>query len=130
MKYEAILITGGAGFVGSNIAVSFKKKYPQLRVITMDNLKRRGSELNIPRLKDYRIEFIHGDIRCPEDFPRTEYNALIECSAEPSVLAGFEGNSLYVINTNLTGTINCLEEARKKKADIQQVRMSWFKQVI
>jgi CDP-paratose 2-epimerase len=118
MNYSAILITGGAGFVGSNLAVSFKKKYPGLRVIVMDNLKRRGSEMNLPRLKNAEIEFVHGDIRCTEDFPQTDYGAVIECSAEPSVLAGFGESPSYVINTNLIGTINCLEEARKRKADI------------
>jgi len=118
MHHESIFITGGAGFVGSNLAVSFKNKYPRMRVMVMDNLKRRGSELNLTRLKDHGIEFYHGDIRCPEDFPSAEYDAMIECSAEPSVLAGYDGNPLYVVNTNLTGTINCLEEARKRKADV------------
>jgi CDP-paratose 2-epimerase len=118
MHHEAIFITGGAGFVGSNLAVSFKRKYPAMRVMVMDNLKRRGSELNICRLREQGIDFYHGDIRSPEDFPGVEFDAMIECSAEPSVLAGFDGNPLYVINTNLTGTINCLEEARKRKADI------------
>lgn len=118
MRHQAIFITGGAGFVGSNLAIDFKEKYPSLRVLVMDNLKRRGSELNLPRLKERGIEFYHGDIRCPEDFPRAEYDAMIECSAEPSVLAGYDGNPLFVINTNLTGTINCLEEARKRKADV------------
>lgn len=118
MHHESIFITGGAGFVGSNLAVAFRLKYPRMRVLVMDNLKRRGSELNLARLREYGIEFCHGDIRCPEDFPTAEYDAMIECSAEPSVLAGFGGSPLYVVNTNLTGTINCLEEARKRKADV------------
>jgi CDP-paratose 2-epimerase len=118
MRHESIFITGGAGFVGSNLAVSFKQKYPNIRVLVMDNLKRRGSELNLSRLREHGIEFYHGDIRCPEDFPAADYQAVIECSAEPSVLAGYDGNPLYVVNTNLTGTINCLEEARKRKADV------------
>lgn len=118
MHHEAIFITGGAGFVGSNLAIAFRQKYPGTRVLVMDNLKRRGSELNIARLREHGIEFFHGDIRCPEDFPTAEYDAMIECSAEPSVLAGFGGSPLYVINTNLTGTINCLEEARKRRADV------------
>lgn len=118
MHHEAIFITGGAGFVGSNLAVSFKQKYPKMRVLVMDNLRRRGSELNLTRLREHDIEFFHGDIRCPEDFPTVEYDAMIECSAEPSVLAGYDGNPMYVVNTNLTGTINCLEEARKRKADV------------
>lgn len=118
MHHDAIFITGGAGFVGSNLAISFREKYPRMRVLVMDNLKRRGSELNLVRLRKHEIEFCHGDIRCPEDFPAADYDAMIECSAEPSVLAGFGGSPLYVINTNLAGTINCLEEARKRKADV------------
>ncbi len=119
MKYQTILITGGAGFIGSNLAVSFKQKYPDLNIIALDNLKRRGSELNIPRLKENNISFLHGDIRSPEDLVlNTKVDLLIECSAEPSVLAGFGDNPVYVINTNLTGTVNCLELARKDNADI------------
>ncbi len=118
MKYKAILITGGAGFIGSNLAVSFKRKYPQLKVIAMDSLKRRGSELNLPRLQENNIKFMHADIRNPEDLVfNFGVNLVIECSAEPSVLAGY-ANPQYVINTNLMGTLNCLELCRKHKAGI------------
>ncbi|MGE5197631.1 MAG: NAD-dependent epimerase/dehydratase family protein, partial [Deltaproteobacteria bacterium] len=119
MKYRSLLITGGAGFIGSNLAVSFKRKYPGIKVIALDNLKRRGSEMNIPRLKGEGVCFIHGDIRAPEDLILSSgFDLLIECSAEPSVLAGFADNPAYIINTNLNGTVNCLEAARKNKADI------------
>ena len=119
MKYKTILITGGAGFIGSNLAISFKRKYPAVRIIAIDNLKRRGSELNLRRLKDEEIEFIHRDIRNPEDlYFEQDISLVIECSAEPSVMAGFGDNPAYIINTNLTGTINCLELCRKHKADI------------
>ncbi len=119
MQYETMLITGGAGFVGSNLAISFKQKYPTLKVIALDNLKRRGSELNIKRLKENGIEFIHGDIRNPEDLEfKNKIDLLLECSAEPSVLAGYGESPAYIINTNLVGTINCLELARKNKADV------------
>lgn len=119
LKYETMLITGGAGFVGSNLAISFKKKYSSLKVLALDNLKRRGSELNIKRLKENGIEFIHGDIRNPEDLEfNCKIDILLECSAEPSVLAGYGGNPSYLINTNLVGTINCLELARRSKADV------------
>ena len=46
-----ILITGGAGFVGSNLALALKQFWPQSKIIALDNLKRRGSELNLPRLR-------------------------------------------------------------------------------
>lgn len=119
MKYKSILITGGAGFIGSNLAVRFKEKYPKLKIIALDNLKRRGSEMNLGRLRDYGIRFIHGDIRNPEDLDLdTGFELLIECSAEPSVLAGFKEKPAYIINTNLSGTVNCLESARRNKAAI------------
>lgn len=120
MKYKTILVTGGAGFIGSNLAISFKRKYPELNVISLDNLKRRGSELNLARLKGEGIRFIHADIRCPEDLilGNNKIDLIIECSAEPSVLAGFGDNPNYILNTNLVGTINCLELARKNKSDI------------
>lgn len=119
MKYKNILITGGAGFIGSNLAVSFKQKYPGLKVSVLDNLKRRGSELNLSRLNEHGVTFIHGDIRCPEDLVISpKVDLVIECSAEPSVLAGYGENPKYIINTNLLGTINCLEICRKHKADI------------
>jgi CDP-paratose 2-epimerase len=49
---KKILITGGAGFVGSNLAISLKKDFGDSTVISFDNLKRRGSELNLQRLKN------------------------------------------------------------------------------
>jgi len=117
MQYNKILITGGAGFVGSNLAIRFKEKYPNVAVAVLDNLKRRGSELNLPRLKEKNIKFIHGDIRNKEDFEEVgEIDLILECSAEPSVLAGINSSPDYLINTNLLGTINCLELARKNRA--------------
>ena len=59
MPKQTVLITGGAGFIGSNLAISFKKRYPDINVIALDNLKRRGSELNLTLLKEKNIRFIH-----------------------------------------------------------------------
>jgi CDP-paratose 2-epimerase len=109
-----ILITGGAGFVGSALAIALKTNYPSYEVICLDNLRRKGSELNLPRLAQAGVTFVHGDIRNKEDFDALPIvDALIEASAEPSVLAGLDGTPDYLINTNLVGTINCLNFAKK-----------------
>lgn len=114
---ETILITGGCGFVGSNLAIQLKQQYPQYKIIAFDNLKRRGSELNILRLKENDVEFIHGDIRNMEDFNEIGIiSCLIEAAAEPSVLSGIDSSPDYVLNTNLLGTINCLNFANKHRA--------------
>ncbi|MBC7381610.1 MAG: NAD-dependent epimerase/dehydratase family protein [Bacteroidia bacterium] len=112
-----ILITGGAGFVGSTIATGFKKKYPKYTVYAFDSLKRRGSELNLNRLKDAGVNFIHGDIRNAEDLKEfTHLDLIVDASADPSVLSGIQSPVYPLINANLFGTVNCLELADKHKA--------------
>lgn len=109
-----ILISGGAGFVGASLARLYRQHQPKARVVVLDNLKRRGSELNLPIFKEHNIEFVHGDIRSPHDFDGLgRFDLFVEASAEPSVLAGADGNAHYLVNTNLTGTLHALEFARK-----------------
>ena len=112
-----LLITGGAGFVGSNLAVSLASRHPEWEVIAFDNLYRRGSELNLPRLEEAGVEFVKGDVREPGDLGALPpLSALIECSAEPSVMSGVDGETGYLVHTNLTGAYNCLELARRDGA--------------
>lgn len=112
-----ILITGGAGFVGSNLAVKFKNKYPDYEITCLDNLKRRGSELNLTLLSKNNISFKHADIRCKEDFFEiNDVDLIIDASAEPSVMAGINSPIEQVYNNNLLGTVNCLELAKKLNA--------------
>ena len=120
MNPRHVLVTGGAGFVGSGLALRARQAWPEATVTALDNLRRRGSELNLARLRAAGVSFVHGDIRNPADLAPLgrELDLLLECSAEPSVLAGYDGDPSYVIDTNLVGTIHCLELARKAGAAV------------
>jgi CDP-paratose 2-epimerase len=116
--HKVILVTGGAGFIGSNLAVYLKKRYPKSRIVSLDSLKRRGSELNMPRLKQNGVDFVHGDIRCREDLDLgIRASLIINCAAEPSVLYDLNGGPEYAVNTNLLGMSHCLELARRQHAN-------------
>ena len=112
-----VLITGGAGFVGSNLALSFANRHPDWEIVALDNLYRKGSALNLPRLEEAGVEFVEGDVREPADLGRLpKLDAIVECSAEPSVMSGVDGDTGYLVGTNLTGAYNCLELARRDGA--------------
>jgi CDP-paratose 2-epimerase len=114
--YESVLVTGGAGFVGSALAMALAKSGLCKRVTAFDNLKRRGSELNVKRLQAAGVTFAHGDVRSLGDLAEHKTDLILECSAEPSAQAGYGGSPEYLINTNLVGCFNCLELARRDKA--------------
>jgi CDP-paratose 2-epimerase len=122
--YEQVLITGGAGFVGSSLAIFLKCRFPDCRITALDNLHRRGSELALSRLNEAGVRFVHGDIRSPEDLHGFTPDLLIECSAEPSAQAGYGGSPEYLVRTNWLGCFHCLELARTVKADFLFVSTS------
>ena len=114
-----VLITGGAGFVGANLGTSLAARHPDWELVAYDNLYRRGSELNLPRLEAAGIRFVKGDVRDLDELLGIDrIDALIECSAEPSVLAGADGETAYTVQTNLNGAYNCLELARRDGAQL------------
>jgi CDP-paratose 2-epimerase len=116
LRDRRILVTGGAGFVGANVAIALAEND---QVIALDNLSRRGSELNLPRLREAGVTFVHGDVRTKDDLLALDHiDALVECSAEPSVMAGVDGSPDYVIRTNLMGAYHCLELARRDNAQV------------
>ena len=109
-----VLVTGGAGFIGAATALWLKASHPDWHITAFDNLRRRGSELALARLAAGGVQFVHGDVRVREDLGAAGgADWLIECSAEPSVHAGYGGNPDYVVATNLNGAINCLEHLRR-----------------
>jgi len=105
--------------VGSSVALALKRSHPQTLVTAFDNLHRRGSELNLSRLREEGVAFAHGDIRSLSDLinlPEAP-DLIVECSAEPSAQAGYGGSPEYLIDTNLAGCYHCLELARRVHAD-------------
>ncbi len=112
-----ILVTGGAGFVGSHIAAGLAG-LNGVRVTALDNLKRRGSELKLELLRAAGVTFVHGDVRIADDLALNgaAVDVIVDCAAEPSVFAGRSGSPRYVLDSNLGGTLNCLELARQRGA--------------
>lgn len=112
-----VLVTGGAGFIGANVAIGFAARHPDWELAALDNLRRRGSELNLARLRQAGVSFVHADIRVRDDLVGLgSFDAIVECSAEPSVLAGAQGSPDYLIQSNLVGAYHCLELARRTGA--------------
>ncbi len=123
---QRVLVTGGAGFVGSSLALGIKARHPAWEVTALDNLRRRGSELGLDRLAKGGVRFVHGDVRSPDDLEEAPSpTVVIDCAAEPSVMAGMAATAgqaglaagpAYVLDTNLRGTLHCLERARRSGA--------------
>ena len=112
-----ILITGGCGFVGSQLALHLTARGH--RVVAMDNLVRRGSEANIERLQKRGVEFIHGDVRNAEDFANLPAGIEFVCdaSAQPSVVTGY-ANPVFDITNNALGVIHVLEYVRARRCPL------------
>jgi CDP-paratose 2-epimerase len=114
-----VLITGGAGFVGSNLGVALAERHSDWELVAFDSLRRRGSELTLARLREAGVAFVHGDVRQPGDLEEIGgFDALVECSAEPSVLAGVDGGRDFVVHTNLLGAHHCFEAAARRRAQV------------
>jgi len=113
-----ILITGGCGFVGSNIAIYLKKKLKKAKICSLDNLTRRGSIYNQKRLKKYKITNFNINIEnCNKVKLLPKFNLVIDCCAEPAIEAS-KKEPTRVFNTNLLGTFNVLNKCIKDKANI------------
>ena len=110
------LVTGGCGFVGSRMCLGLRAEQPDAEIIAFDNLRRRGSEINLADLSVAGVTVVHGDIRVAADLDDLEgtFDVIIDAAAEPSVHAGTTGSPRYVIDTNLGGTVNILEFARRR----------------
>jgi dTDP-glucose 4,6-dehydratase len=115
-SFKHILVTGGAGFIGSNFCRFMMNKYPQLRITMLDALTYAGNPENFSDLQeDQRFRFVHGDI-CHQETVEAlmieEIEAVVNFAAETHV-----DRSLYFaqdfVRTDVLGTHILLEGARK-----------------
>mgnify|MGYP000197485581 FL=1 len=114
---KKILITGGAGFIGSHVVRLFLKKYPNYEIVNLDKLTYAG---NLENLKDVESNpnytFVKGDI-VDEDFVMNlfqnhKFDGVVHLAAESHVDRSIS-NPTEFIKTNVMGTINLLNAARK-----------------
>ena len=114
-----ILITGGCGFVGSNLAVKLKTAFKKVEILALDNFYRKGSLINKKRLIDHNVKVIKADVRNFKDLDKVpKFDLLIDCAADPSALSGVKNGLEYLFETNLNGTLNSLKLIKKFNAKL------------
>ena len=113
-----ILITGGCGFVGSNLAIYLKKNLSNSKIFSLDNLYRNGSQINKKRLKIFKIINYKINIQDYKKISKLpKFDLIIDCCAEPAIEIS-DKDPDRIINTNLIGTFNILKKCQRDKSKI------------
>jgi CDP-paratose 2-epimerase len=115
---KKILVTGGCGFVGSNVILQLKRKLCNYQFYSLDNLSRKGSKFNSKRLKNEGIKNYRFDIASYKNILKLpKFSIIVDCCAEAAVELSKEDCD-KVISTNLIGTYNLLKKAKKDKSKL------------
>lgn len=114
---KTLLITGGAGFIGSHVVRLFVAKYPQYKIVNLDNLTYAGNLENLTDVEEKsNYTFEKGDIVdakfINQLFEQYKFDAVIHLAAESHVDRSIT-NPLDFIMTNIVGTVNLLNAAKK-----------------
>ena len=114
---KTILVTGGAGFIGSNFVPYFCEKYQEYNFINLDKMTYAGNLDNVKECESMpNYTFVKEDIcnadKIEELFEKYDIRGVIHFAAESHVDNSIKGPRAF-INTNLVGTFNLLEAARK-----------------
>lgn len=117
---KKILITGGAGFIGSHVVRRFVQKYPEYHIFNLDALTYAGNLENIIDIENEpNYTFVKGDITderfISELFQEQQFEGVIHLAAESHVDRSIEDPMAFV-KTNVIGTVNLLNAARKQWA--------------
>ena len=113
---KTILITGGAGFIGSHVVRLFVKKYPEYKIVNLDKLTYAGNLANLTDIeKEANYEFVKADIvdaaAMNSLFEKYQFDGVIHLAAESHVDRSI-ANPMEFIFTNIIGTVNLLNAAR------------------
>ena len=130
---ENLLVTGGAGFIGSNFVHYWLKKYPQERVIVLDALTYAGNRANLAPVTDnLNFKFVHGDILDTELVEQllreNEIDTIVHFAAESHVDRSIHGPDAF-IKTNIEGTHSLLKAAKKIWLDGGKTKLHRFHHV-
>ena len=118
---KKILITGGAGFIGSHVVRRFVNKYPEYQIYNLDALTYAGNLENIKDIENHsNYNFIKGDIVdeifINELFSIHNFDGILHLAAESHVDRSIE-DPLAFVKTNVIGTMNLLNAAKKQWKD-------------